>query len=279
MDIRQKILQAATALVLAAAIAVVGCAAAAGTGASLAADGTQKQKKKAKVDEEKDPRAQFERGVVALRYGLTDEAIRYGQLAVSLDANFFDGWSLLGSAYYNKGEFARSAEAYEKAASIKPAAPGIERGLGLAYMELQEFEKAEAALKKALAAEGDPESAYQLGKLCYNGKRYEEALAYALTAIQKDAKSAKAYNLKGVVLNQLGRYPEAAGSFQAGLVLVPEDIGLHVNLGIAYLNANEPAKAKAVFEAVLPKIEAGPLKAQVEAYLKSIKDADSLTYS
>jgi tetratricopeptide (TPR) repeat protein len=273
MGIRQKLLRAATALVLAAAIAGVGCAAAAGTSEGLTASGAQKQKKKVKVDDEKDPQAQFERGVVALRYGLTDEAIRYGRLAVSLDANHFDGWSLLGSAYYNKGEFAQSAEAYEKAEALKPAAPGIQRGLGLAYMELKEFDKAEAALKKAQAAEGDSESAYQLGKLCYGNKRYEEALTYALAAIQKDAKSAKAYNLKGVVLNQLGRYPEAAGSFQAGLVLVPEDIGLHINLGIAYINANEPAKARAVFEAILPKIEPGPLKTQVEDYLKSIKDA------
>jgi len=271
MDSRQKIVRAVAALFLAAGLAAAGCAASAGTGDGRAAGGPQKKKSKALPDE-KNPQAQYERGVVALRYGLTDEAIRYGQLAVSLDANHFDGWNLLGSAYYAKGDFARSAEAYEKAAAIKPASAGIQRGLGLAYLELGDLEKAEAALKKALAAEGDPESAYQLGKLCYNGKRYEEALTYALSAIQKDAKSAKAYNLKGVTLNQLGRYPEAAGSFQAGLVLAPEDVGLHINLGIAYLNSNEPAKAKAVFEAILPKIEAGPLRTQVEEYIKSIKD-------
>lgn len=272
MVIRQRIVKTATALFLAAGLAAAGCAAAAERGDGAA--GAPQKKKAKKLPDEKNPQAQYERGVVALRYGLTDEAIRYGQLAVSLDANHFDGWNLLGSAYYTKGEFDRSAEAYEKAAAIKPGAAGVERGLGLAYLELKELEKAEAALKKALAAEDDSESAYQLGKLCYNGKRYDEALAYALTAIQKDGQSAKAYNLKGVTLNQLGRYLEAAGSFQAGLVLVPDDVGLHINLGIAYLNGNEPAKAKAVFEAVLPKIEAGPLRTQVEEYLKSIKDAE-----
>jgi tetratricopeptide (TPR) repeat protein len=270
MVIRHRIVKTATALFLAAGLAAAGCAAPAGPSEAVAA---APQKKKArKLPDEKNPQAQYERGVVALRYGLTDEAIRYGRLAVSLDASHFDGWNLLGSAYYTKGEFDRSAEAYEKAAAIKPEAAGVERGLGLAYLELKEFEKAEAALKKALAAEDDPESAYQLGKLCYSGKRYDEALAYALTAIRKDGKSAKAYNLKGVTLNQLGRYLEAAGSFQAGLVLVPDDVGLHINLGIAYLNGNEPAKAKAVFEAVLPKIEEDHLRRQVEEYIKSIKD-------
>jgi tetratricopeptide (TPR) repeat protein len=273
MDIRPKIAGTVLALALAAGTAAAACAApAAGTAGGPAAEAPQKKKSKALPDE-KNPQAQYERGVVALRYGLTDEAIRYGRLAISLDENHFDGWNLLGSAYYAKGEFSQAAEAYEKAAAIKPEAAGIQRGLGLAYLELKELGKAETALKKAFEAEDDSESAYQLGKLCYNGQRYDEALAYALSAIQRDGKSAKAYNLKGVTLNQLGRYPEAAGSFQAGLVLAPEDVGLQINLGIAYINSNEPAKAKAVLEAVLPKITEDRLRSQVEEYIKSIKDA------
>jgi tetratricopeptide (TPR) repeat protein len=273
MDIRPKIAGTVLALALAAGTAAAACAApAAGTAGGPATEASQKKKSKALPDE-KNPQAQYERGVVALRYGLTDEAIRYGRLAISLDENHFDGWNLLGSAYYAKGEFSQAAEAYEKAAAIKPEAAGIQRGLGLAYLELKELGKAETALKKAFEAEDDSESAYQLGKLCYNGQRYDEALAYALSAIQRDGKSAKAYNLKGVTLNQLGRYLEAAGSFQAGLVLAPEDVGLQINLGIAYINSNEPAKAKAVLEAVLPKITEDRLRSQVEEYIKSIKDA------
>jgi Flp pilus assembly protein TadD len=274
MDRRRKIIDGVTALVLAAGIAVAGCAATAGSDDASAAASPQKKKAKA-LPEEKNPQVQYERGAVALRYGLADEAVRYGLLAVSLDPGHFDGWNLLGSAYYQKGDFAQAAEAYEKAAAIKPQAPGIQRNLGLAYVEVKETEKAEAALKKAWDTEGDSESAYQLGKLCYSGGRFDEALAYALSAIQKDGKSAKAYNLKGVTLNQLGRYAEAAGSFQAGIVLMPEDVGLKVNLGIAYLNAGEPAKAKAVLEAVLPKITDAAVRAQVEECLKSIKDAQA----
>jgi tetratricopeptide (TPR) repeat protein len=259
-------------IILAVGIAAAGCAASTGIGDAPSASGPQKKKAKGLPDE-KNPQYQYEMGVVALRYGLADEAVRYGQLAVSLDPGHFNGWNLLGSAYYSKGEFALAAEAYEKAAAIKPDAADVQRNLGLAYVELKEMEKAEAALKRALAADGDSETAYQLGKLCYNGKRSDEALEYALAAIRKDGKSAKAYNLKGVVLNQLGRFAEAAGSFQAGLVLAPEDVGLQVNLGVAYINSGEPAKAKAVFEAVLPKLGEDSLRSQVEGYLKSIKDA------
>ena len=262
-----------------AATAVLALAVAAGisgsvlAGAARAGDAsTESQKKKAQANE-KSPQYQYEKGVIALRYGLTDEAIRYGKLGISLDPEHFNSWNLLGSAYYTKGEYGPAAEAYGKAAVLKPDAADVQRNLGLAWIELKDTEKASAALKKAFELDEDAEAAYYLGRLFYVDKRFDEALEYALKSIRKNGRSAKAYNLKGVILNQMGRYPEAAGSFQAGLVLTPEDIGLQVNLGIAYINTNEPAKAKAVFEAVLPNIKEQVLKDQVENYLKSIKDA------
>ncbi|MBP1661433.1 MAG: tetratricopeptide repeat protein [Candidatus Aminicenantes bacterium] len=266
----QRLFRTVATLALSAGIVAAACAAPAHTDGAFSA--AAPQKKKSKVPEEKDPRVQCERGAVAMRYGLTDEAVKYGLQAVALDPEHFDGWNLLGTAYYTKGDFAKSAEAYEKAAAIKPGAADVQRNLGLAYVELKETEKAEAALKRALDSD-DAEAAYQMGKLCYNAKRYDEALQYALTAIRQDGKSARAYNLKGVTLNQLGRYAEAAGSFQAGIVLAPDDVGLRINMGIAYMNAGDPAKAKAVLEAVLPKIEDPAIRSQVESYIKSIKDA------
>ena len=245
------------------------------TGAVPASSGNRsaEPQKKAKASDEKDPQYQYEKGVIALRYGLTGEAVRYGKLAVSLDPGNFNGWNLLGSAYYTQGELALAAEAYEKAAAIKPGAADVQRDLGLTYAELKDVGKAEAALKRAYEINGGYESAYHLGKLYYNAGRFEEALDYTLKSIQKNGQNAGAYNLKGVVLNQLKRYAEAAGSFQAGLVLAPGDINLQVNLGIALLNSGEPSKARAVFEAVLPKIEQDVMRKRVEDFIKVIKDA------
>ena len=241
--------------------------------AARASDAAAEPQKKKSQDGEKSPQYQYEKGAIALRYGLTDEAIRYGKLGISLDPEHFNSWNLLGTAYYTKGEYGPAAEAYGKAAVLKPQATDVQRNLGLALIELKETEKASAALKKAFELGEDAEAAYYLGRLFYVEKRFDEALEYTLKSIQKNGRSAKAYNLKGVILNQMGRYAEAAGSFQAGLVLAPEDIGLQVNLGIAFINTNEPAKAKAVFEAVFPNIKEQVLKDQVENYLKSIKDA------
>jgi protein O-GlcNAc transferase len=266
MTVRPKTVRAVLALVLAVILPALACAAAAEP-----AGPTEPQKKK-KLSDEKNPQAQYEMGIIALRYGLTDEAVRYGQAAVALDAKHFNGWNLLGSAYYTKGEFALSAEAYGQAAVLKPNDGEVRRNLGLALAELGRTDEAEAALKAAYAADGSAETAFFLGKLCYGAQRFEEALAYALESVKKDGGSPKAYNLKGVILNQLGRYAEAAGSFQAGLVLAPEDVGLMVNLGIAHINSGEPAKARAVLEAALPKVKEEGLKKRIADYLQAIKD-------
>src|SRR5512140_1197289 len=255
----RKIARTLLALSLTALVSGAACAAPAGAGNRPA-----EPQRKSKGSDEKNPQYQYEKGVIALRYGLTDEAVRYGKLAVELDPGSFNGWNLLGLAYYTKGEYAQAAEAYEKAAAIKPAAADVQRDLGLTYAELKDMEKAEAALKRAYEINGGYETAYHLGKLYYNAGRFEEALDYAIKSIQKNGKNAAAYNLKGVVLNQLRRYAEAAGSCQAGLVLTPNDVNLQVNLGIALLNSGEPTKARAIFETVLPKIEQDVLRKQVE---------------
>lgn len=264
-----KVARILPAAALLAAMAASACAAPASSGGRPAAE----PQRRSKTADEKNPQYQYEKGVIALRYGLPDEAIRYGKLAVSLDPAHFDGWNLIGAAYLNKGEFPQAVEALEKALAIKPKSPDTLRSLGLAYVELQETGKAEEALKKAYELQDSFETAFYLGKLYYNAGRFEEALTYATKSIQKNGQSAGSYNLKGVTLNQLGRFAEAAGSFQAGLVLTPGDVNLQVNLGIALLNGGEAAKARAVFEAVLPKIEQAALKKQVEDYIKAIKDA------
>lgn len=252
---------AAAALALAVAVAALGGCASSGA----------KGGKKPEAGGENDPQYQVEKGVIALRYGLTDEAVRYGNLAVALDAGHFNAYNLLGSAYYTKGEYEKSVEAYEKAAALKPNVAEVHRNLGLAYVEIKEWEKAEASFRKAFEMSGDAEAVFFLARTAYNRQEYETALEWALKAIQADGKNAGFYNLKGAILNQLGRYIEAIGSFQAGLVLAPEDVNIQVNLGVAYVNNEEPEKAKAVLEKVLPKIQDAVLKARVENMLSRIR--------
>jgi tetratricopeptide (TPR) repeat protein len=240
--------------------------------ALLAFSGPAEAQKKTPKNSEKDPQYQYEKGVIAFRYGLTDEAIRYGELAVGLDPGHYGGWTLLGSAHFRKGEVAEAVVAFEKAAALRPDLSDAHANLGQAYLEANELDKAEAELTKACHNDGNAAAAFNLSKLHLKQKKLEQALDDVGNSIRKDGRNAGAYNLKGVVLNELGRYAEAAGSFKAGLVLSPEDINLQINLGIAYINSGQPDKAGPVLEKVIPKIEDPVLKSRVEGYLKTIKE-------
>lgn len=218
---------------------------------------------------------QYEKGVVALKYGLTDEALRYGNLAVSLDPKHYGGHSLLGHAFYKKGNYAEAVAAFATAAELRPDLPEAHFNLGLACLETGEMDRAEAEFKRANAIKEDAMSSFYLARIYLGQKKLDQALEEAQKSIQADPRSAASYNLKGVILNQLGRFAEAAGSFQAGLVLVPKDVNLQVNLGIAFMNSGQPDKARPVLEKVLPEIQDPALKAKIEDYLKSIKPPES----
>lgn len=226
---------------------------------------------KPKLADEKNPRYQFEKGAIALKYGLMDEALRYGGLAVELDPGFFEAWMLLGSVHFNKKDLPASVDAYGKAAAIKPDSIEARKSLALALLESKEFGKAEVELKNTLTIGKDAECFFQLGKLLHNQGRDQEALPCAESAVREKGVKPAYYNLKGVILNQIGRYDEAVGSFQGGLALDPQDLGLLINLGITYFNRDEMAKAREWFEKAMPLIKDLALKAQVQGYLDSIK--------
>ncbi len=228
------------------------------------------QKKKPAKDPDQDPQYQCDKGAIALRYGLTDEAIRYGNLAVSLDPKHYCGHSLLGTAYYKKGEVAAATAAFDKALELRPDLAEAHFNVGLVSFDTGALDKAESEFMKALAIKDDANTAYYLARAHLGQKKLDLALDDAQRSLKLDL-LAPTYNLKGVILNQLGRFAEAAGSFQAGLVLAPDDINIQVNLGVAYINNNEPDKARPVLEKALLRIQDPALKAQVEGYLKSIK--------
>ena len=236
--------------------------------ALAAADQTKTAKPSAS---EKDAKDQCDKGNICLRYGLTDEAIRYGNLAVSLDPNHYGGHRLLGNAYYKKGDLVQAVAEFEKAAALKPDLAEAHFALGLALFDSGETDRAEKEFSQAGAIQEDSLTSYYLARVHFKQKKFEQAFDEVQRSIKKNPKAPGAYNLKGVILNELKRYAEAAGSFQAGLILSPDDLNLQINLGIAYINSNEPAKAKPVLEKVLPRIEDAALKAKIEDYLKSIK--------
>jgi Flp pilus assembly protein TadD len=239
---------------------------------TLAIAGCATTQKKAIKDPEKDPQNQYEKAVISMRYGLEDEALKYLNLALSLDPSHPPSLLLLGNAQFRKKNYEGAAAAFQKYLELRPNDTEAHTSLGLTYGQLGMTEKSEAEYLKSLAMDGNATAAFGLAKLYYEQNKLEPALEHIQKAIQKNSKSAAYYNLQGVILNQMHRYADALPSFQTALQYTPDDIYVIINLGIAYINIREPVKARELLEKVLPKVQDEALKAKINEYLKLIKD-------
>jgi tetratricopeptide (TPR) repeat protein len=244
----------------------------AGLALILAAAGCATTQKKTIKDPEKDPQNQYEKAVISVRYGLENEALKYLNLALSLDPAHAPSLLLLGNVHYKKGDYGEAAAAFEKYLGLRPSDSEAHVNLGLTYSQLGMTEKSEGEYATALGLNGNPSAAFGLAKLYYEQNKLEPALEHIRKAIEQNAKSAAYYNLQGVILNQMHRYADALPSFETALALAPDDVYVTINLGIAYINIKEPAKARDLFEKLLPKVPDGELKTKINEYLKFIKD-------
>jgi len=241
---------------------------------TLTLSGCASAPKKAAKDAEKDPQNQYEKAVISFRYNLEDEALKYLNLALSLDPAHAPSLLLLGNVEFKKERYGEAAAAFQKYLELRPNDPEAHVGLGLTYEKLGMAAKTEEEYLKSLAIDGNANAAFGLAKLYYEQNKLEAALEHAQKATQKNSKSAAYHNLQGVILNQMHRYADALPSFQAALQCAPDDTYVIINLGIAYLNIKEFAKARELFEKVLPSVQDEELKAKINEYLKLIKDND-----
>jgi len=239
---------------------------------TLAIAGCASTQKKAAKDPERDPQNQYEKAVISVRYGLEDEALRYLDLALSLDPAHAPSLLLLGNVQFRKTNYSAAAEAFQKYLELRPNDSEAHTSLGLTYGQLGLADKSESEYLASLAIDGNAGAGFGLAKLYYEQNKLEPALEHIQKAIQKNAKSAAYYNLQGVILNQMHRYADALPSFQTALQYAPDDIYVSINLGIAYINIKETAKARELFEKILPKVQDEELRAKINEYLKLTKE-------
>ena len=228
--------------------------------------------KKVALENEKNPQYQYEMALVAMQYKLPDEALKFLDLALSLDPSHYQALNLKGVILLNQKNYAEAAAVLEKSLEIKQDVAEVHTNLGTAYQNLGQKDKAEAEFRTAYGLNQSPYAAFSLAQFFYEKKDPGQALEFIQKAISGSKKGEAAYfNLQGILLNQLERYTEAAASFLAGLALMPGDVNMRVNLGITYFNNKQPDKARETFEKVLPLIKDPALIKRINDYLDAIK--------
>src|SRR4030043_1991336 len=111
--------------------------------------------KKVIQDPDKDPQNQYEKAVISMRYGLEDEALKYLNLALSLDPAHAPSLLLLGNAQFRKENYGEAAAAFQKYLELRPNDAEAHASLGITYGQLGMTDKSETEYLKSLALDGN----------------------------------------------------------------------------------------------------------------------------
>jgi len=95
------------------------------------------------------------------------------------------------------------------------------------------YDEAAAAYRVVLGAGKHFGAAYNLSLIYAQQGRYDEALPFALEAVESDGASAQAHDHAGGVLVCLGRHAQALAHFETALRIAPQLVRTYNNLGAA----------------------------------------------
>jgi len=213
----------------------------------------------------------YERALVAMRYNLFDEAIKYLNDALTLSPNHYHSHYLLAVVYAQKGSYKEAAAAFEKSLELKPGNPEAHLKLADVYRQLNLLDKAEEQYKKAFAIDNSTIASFNLAVLYYEQGELDQALEFVQRSIQKGNLSAEVFNLQGVLLNQFKRYSEAIISFQNVLKIDPNHAVAAINMAVAYININDLNKAREILLKIRPNVQEQKLKDRINQLLEEIK--------
>jgi len=178
--------------------------------------------------------------------------------------------------------YKRATEA-EKARDLKAAAGLLDQivaadpadfiawaKLGTVYFEIQQYDEAEAALRKAITLKPEYTPAWiNAGKLRLTRKQPEAAIEVFKHAASLDPTSARAYQLLGETYIQTKQGSLGARALNEALKIDP--IGMaecHLLLGRLYDLAGAKDQAIREYKSFLEKVPEHPEKKRLEAYIK-----------
>jgi tetratricopeptide (TPR) repeat protein/predicted AlkP superfamily phosphohydrolase/phosphomutase len=175
------------------------------------------------------------RGMLLLRQGKQDEAIREFEQAIEASEDFAIAHINIARANMQKGDFEAAVSALERHLTRRPRSKTAENLMGNIRMEQARLDEAEAHFLKALSYEPNfTEARNSLGILYDQVGRTEEALAEFQRAVEIDPDYAEPHNNIGLIHKKEGRLDEAIEYFKKAIAADAEFAGSYSNLALTY---------------------------------------------
>lgn len=164
--------------------------------------------------------------------------------------------AIAAGVFFLDGQYANAVIAWKKAEAIAPLDGRSRFTLAMACIKLNRRDWARPELEKLAAAQPqNPLFLYWLGRLDYDERNYNSAVARLQNVIALDPKMARAYDTLGLCFDYLGKFDEAVKNYNHAVELnrlQPKPSPWpHVDLAISLMALNQLSEAeKSLREAV-----------------------------
>ncbi|MFC1745850.1 tetratricopeptide repeat protein [Candidatus Riflebacteria bacterium] len=160
------------------------------------------------------------------------------------DMGDFSKFMTMGNDYYEKGDFKKAVEFYDRANALNLKHVAAYNKLGLAFEKKGEELKAVEYFSRAITLNPNKPSAYKnRGKIYEKMGNYHAAIADYNKAIELNSKDADVFFYRGYAFEGRGEYEKAIKDYDRAIALNPKYSTLHIYKGLAYNNKGEYEKA------------------------------------
>ncbi len=192
--------------------------------------------------------------VVASDYVMLEDfgdADKWFSEVVAESPNDADANYLLGRTKFNENNFPAAISSFERALILHPKYVEAENNIGLAWRELNDLKKAEAAFQTAIEWQGDAPVDAQpflnLGTLLADQSKTEQAIPYLDKAAVLSPDNPTVHEELSHVYAAQQNLPNAQSELEKAVALAPNVSSLHFKLGQIYRKEGMRDQAKEEF--------------------------------
>jgi tetratricopeptide (TPR) repeat protein len=186
-----------------------------------------------------------------------------------------------GVALSTAGKHAEAIEKFNAGIVANPACVECYNNIGYSHAQMKDYDKAEAAYKKAAELKPDNSTAWNGLANIYNAQRkFELAVEASQKATELSTNlsspgggggNADAMYNQGVILWNGGKVADAKKQFEAAIQANPSHAEAHYQLGMALVNEGNLAGAGSEFETYLKLSPDGPNAATAKSLVAQLK--------
>jgi Flp pilus assembly protein TadD len=166
----------------------------------------------------------------ALALGLTADAEKFLQAAISLDPGSAEAHSNLGVLNYRRGTLDAAARCFDRALALTPDSAAALNNLAAVLTRLGRLDEAEALLRRAVRlAPENADAASNLGQTLILKGRFDEARGELDRAIALKPRFPEALVSRGRLAMEAGEHAAAVELFDAAIAVRPDCAEAHQN--------------------------------------------------